>query len=194
MKYKIILSGLGLELVMGKISNTAYKYFKENNIEIEDYINESNIVKKIPKKFQPFPAEAWFECDNLVHLYNVRLDDNENGSIIIEQDQDIIKDFELNADVLEKEGINTHLIDEIYICNQPSNTSIFMGISNEEGVFFESEFEDKKFDKKKLKIETKDVEGITIISSVFYNNKKLESDELSTVGNSTEFYIFKGGS
>jgi len=69
-----------------------------------------------------------------------------------------------------------------------------MGISNEEGVFFESEFEDKKFDKKKLKIETKDVEGITIISSVFYNNKKLESDELSTVGNSTEFYIFKGGS
>ena len=194
MKYKIILSGLGLELVMGKISNTAYKYFKENNIEIEDYINESNIIKKIPKKFQPFPAEQWFECDNLVHLYNVRLDDNENGSIIIEQDQDIIKDFELNADVLEKEGINTHLIDEIYICNQPSNTSIFMGISNEEGVFFESEFEDKKFDKKKLKIETKDVEGITIISSVFYNNKKLESDELSTVGNSTEFYIFKGGS
>jgi hypothetical protein len=193
MKYKIILSGLGLELVMGKISNTAYKYFKDNNIEIRDYINESKKIK-IPKKFQPFPAEQWFECDNLVHLYNVRLDDNENGSIIIEQDQDIIKDFELNADVLEKEGINTHLIDEIYICDQPSNTSIFMGISNEEGVFFESEFEDKKFDKKKLKIETKDVEGITIISSVFYNNKKLESDELSTVGNSTEFYIFKGGS
>jgi hypothetical protein len=192
MKYKIILSGLGLELVMGKISNTAYKYFKDNNIEIRDYINESKKIK-IPKKFQPFPAEAWFECDNLVHLYNVRLDDNENGSIVIEQDQDIIKDFELNADVLEKEGINTHLIDEIYICDQPSNTSIFMGISNEEGVFFESEFEDKKFDKKKLKIETKDVEGITIISSVFYNNKKLESDELSTVGNSTEFYIFKGG-
>ena len=50
MKYKIILSGLGLELVMGKISNTAYKYFKENNIEIEDYINDSNIIKKYQKK------------------------------------------------------------------------------------------------------------------------------------------------
>jgi|688.fasta_scaffold87001_4 hypothetical protein len=194
MKYKIILSGLGLELVMGKISNTAYKYFKENNIEIEDYINESNIIKKIPKKFQPFPAEAWFECDNLVHLYNVRLDKNKNGLIIIEQDQKIIKKFKLNAEALEKEGIIVHMIDEIYICEQPSNSYIFMGISNEKGVFFESEFEDKKFEAKKLKIEIKDVEGITIISSVFYNNKKLESSELSTVGNSTEFCIAKGNS
>ena len=62
------------------------------------------------------------------------------------------------------------------------------------GFFFESEFEDKKFEAKKLKIEIKDVEGITIISSVFYNNKKLESGELSTVGNSTEFCIAKGNS
>lgn len=54
MKYKIILSGLGLELVMGKISNTAYKYFKENNIEIEDYINDSNIIKKYQKNFNLF--------------------------------------------------------------------------------------------------------------------------------------------
>jgi hypothetical protein len=46
----------------------------------------------------------------------------------------------------------------------------------------------------KLKIEIKDVEGIRIISSVFYNNKKLESDEFSTVGNSTEFCIAKGNS
>ena len=135
MKYKIILSGLGLELVMGKISNTAYKYFKENNIEIEDYINESNIIKKIPKKFQPFPAEAWFECDNLVHLYNVRLDKNKNGLIIIEQNQKIIKKFKLDPEALEKEGIIVHMIDEIYICEQPSNSSIFMGISNEKGVF-----------------------------------------------------------
>lgn len=54
MKYKIILSGLGLELVMGKISNTTYKYFKENNIEIEDYINDSNIIKKYQKNFNLF--------------------------------------------------------------------------------------------------------------------------------------------
>jgi hypothetical protein len=192
MKYKITLSGFGMELVMGKISNIAYDYFQKNNITIDNYINNLDITKKIPKKFQPFPADQWFECDDLVHLYNVILDnDKQEGLLTIEQDKKIIKKYELDTDTLAKEGIIVDEIEEIYVSEQPNNTCVFLGQSNEKGVFFTTEIEDKKFDQKKIKIEYKDIEGILIVSSVFYNNKKLKSKELSTTGNSTEYSIYK---
>lgn len=191
MKFEITLSGLGLELVMGKININAYEYFKNNNIEISSYINNSNIAKKVPKKFRPFSNEQWFECDDLAHLYNVKLDSNKEGVLTLKKNNITINEYNLDIDILTKEGIVVDEINEIYVSELPVNTCVFLGLSHEKGVFFSSIIEDKKFDRRKLKIEYQDVEGNLVVSSIFYNNKKLKNKNLSTTGNFIEYFIYK---
>ena len=82
MKYSLELIGIGLEIVVGKISNDTYNYFAKNNLSIQNYING---LVQIPKKYQPFENDAWFECDNICHLHNVYI--NKNNKILIKENR-----------------------------------------------------------------------------------------------------------
>jgi hypothetical protein len=184
--YTIEIIGSGLEIVVGKIQPKIFEYFSANKINIKDYINETI---EIPKEFIPFENNSWFECDDICHLHNAYL--AKTSKIIFKKDLEIINEFNLSWDDLEKNKINFENTKEIYISEMPQKSFIFLGKSFEKGSFFLSKFKSKKLDLKKLRIEYFDIEGEEIISEIFYDNKKLSNEDSFTNGQSLEFDIFK---
>ena len=184
--YTIEIIGSGLEIVVGKIQPKIFEYFSTNKINIKDYINETI---EIPKEFMPFENNSWFECDDICHLHNAYL--AKTSKIIFKKDLEIINEFNLSWDDLEKNKIDFENTKEIYISEMPQKRFIFLGKSFEKGSFFLSKFKSKKLDLKKLRIEYFDIEGEEIISEIFYDNKKLSNEDSFTNGQSLEFDIFK---
>lgn len=185
MKYSLELIGTGLEIVVGKISNDTYNYFAKNNLSIQNYING---LVQIPKKYQPFENDAWFECDNICHLHNVYI--NKNNKILIKENSKKLFELKLNWDILEKK-IELENTQEIYVSEMKKNTCVFIGKSFEKGSFFQAAFETKKIDLKKIKIDYFDVEGEEVVDEIFYDGVKLVNNDANTAGQSSEFDIFK---
>lgn len=187
MKYSIELIGTGLEIVVGKISTQNYNYFINNKLNIQNYINA---LVQIPKKYQPFEKDAWFECDDICHLHNVYL--NKNNTMLIKENSKKILELKLNSEILENK-IELENSQEIYVSEMRRNTCVFIGKSFEKGSFFQTIFESKKIDLKKIKIDYLDVEGEEIVNEVFYDGVKLINNDANTRGQSSEFDLFKAG-
>ena len=184
MTYQLVLSGHGMEIVTGSISKETYNYFKSNQISIEDFVSGSVTV---PEHLMPFKENAWFECDDVAHLHNVEF--QENNKLIISKNEKVIHELNLDTSTLEKLDIEVDY-DEIYIAEAASDTYRFIGKSYEKGTFFSTHIDEKTFDIKQIKIDYLDIEGHEVVSSISYQGNTLVTQEVSTVGQSTEFQMF----
>ena len=185
MTYQLVLSGHGMEIVTGSISKETYNYFKSNQISIEDFVSGSVAV---PKHLMPFKENAWFECDDVAHLHNVEF--QEKNKLIISKNEKVIHELSLDTSTLENLDIEVDY-DEIYIAEAASDTYRFIGKSYEKGTFFSTHIDEKTFDIKQIKIDYLDIEGHEVVSSISYQGNTLVTQEVSTVGQSTEFQMFE---
>ena len=187
-KYRVEMSGVGSEMALGTIPRSTYDYFKANQIDVADYIADSDSYSHIPQEHQFAQDGAWFDVNNLMHESGVVLDD---ACILTVTDEDgDIWSTSLDEAKLVAQGITINCLGEIYICEQPDGTVVFMGETSEKGTFFAADLIlEEPFDATKLCINYSDVDGSFLSSSISYDNVELDNEGSDTIGQGN-FYKF----
>ena len=73
-KYRVEMSGYGGEIVLGAVPRASYDYFKANQIDVNEYIGNSDEYSTMPQDVHFAQDGAWFSVDNIIHEYGVELD------------------------------------------------------------------------------------------------------------------------
>jgi hypothetical protein len=193
--YKISLWGYGGEKVMGTVDRKVYDYFRERRIDLSDYAWDSDYAEEhnIPEDMQPFAPGSWYDCDGMAHVNGVSLN---AGTLQVEDEN---SDTVLTKPLEECNGCDEspELIygEESWIDEKPAGTVVFIGNSNEKGIFFEGEFElTTPFDITKLALHIDDVDGEEIVSGVAYDGVDIDNWGGSTDGKSSDFGFYIAGS
>lgn len=198
--YNIVMSGYGGEIVLGSIDRKIYNYFKENDIDIEEYAWDYSYIEDneldIPEDMQPFEPGSWHDCDNIAHESGVELSEY-NMIYVMDENGKEVWNCSLDADALETAGVTVECFSEDLCADRSDreNTVGFIGQSVEKGTFFDGEFELREpFDPSKLTIGYSDIEGWYLIGSVTYNGEDVEgTDGYSTTGKSSEMKFYDTG-
>lgn len=189
MQYKIEISGRGGEIVIGKVNRTIYDYFSEKELDIGDYASDYDNEQEIPSEYQPFEPGSWFECDDIAHNYGaivtdsyITITDITNNKILVDN---------VSLDDLITQGVDVLCEDEIYPEDiLEDGEAYFIGQSYEKGHFYSAYFYAEEFDLSKLIINSNDINGWDVITSVFYDDNELEDlGELSTDGKGSDFEL-----
>ena len=74
--YTVMLSGYGGEIVLGSVPRKQYEYFRDNNIDIEEFASDWDNESEVPEEMQPFEPGSWHECDDVAHENGCELSDS----------------------------------------------------------------------------------------------------------------------
>jgi hypothetical protein len=194
--YTIDLYGWGGELVIGTVEPKVYEYFQDNDLDIAEYAHDWDYAdeNEIPDDMQPFEPGVWHECDNICHESGIALGDS-NWIRVLDEKENIVLESTLEADSLEKHGIETEETEEIYVNELPEGTCVFIGQSVEKGTFDGYKLHlTAPFDPSKLKINYGDYEGWPLVGSVTYADEPLDSlGNISTDGKSSDYQLIRVG-
>ena len=100
MKVQIKIEGYGLEIALGRIEQEVLDYFVEKNVSLTNFVNGDI---EVPEKYRPFESEAWFECDDIVHVHGLQLEND--GKIIISEGSQTLAEFNATYDELAENDI-----------------------------------------------------------------------------------------
>jgi hypothetical protein len=186
-KYRIEMSGFGGEIVLGVVPRETYDYFKANQIDVADYIADSDSYSNIPAEHQFAEGGAWFEVDNIIHESGVEL----NSSCVIQvtdADGDEVWSSALDIETLINAGVTVNCLGDFYVHEQPDGTAVFMGQSTEKGTFFAAEFSsDEPFDPANLSLGYFDVDGWDISAAISYEGEDLDNEGGDTIGKGNNY-------
>jgi hypothetical protein len=186
-KYRIEMSGFGGEIALGAIPRETYDYFKANQIDVADYIADSDSYSNIPAEHQFAQGGAWYEVDNIIHESGVEL----NNSCVIQvtdDDGDEVWSSALDIETLINAGVTVNCLGDYYVHEQPDGTAVFMGQSTEKGTFFVAEFStDEPFDPANLSLGYFDVDGWDISAAISYDGEDLDNDGGDTIGKGNNY-------
>ena len=194
--YTLMLSGYGGEIVLGSVPREQYQYFRDNEIDIEDYAWDCDNEQEVPEEMQPFFPGEWHSCDDIAHESGVELCDSNYITVTDENGKEHWQ-CKLGYMDLTDAGAEVDESDE-YLCSDREdreNTVGFVGQSIEKGCFFEGELElTAPFDPAKLAISYSDIEGWSIVNGVTYDGVDIEgTDGYSTNGKGSEFKFYDTG-
>ena len=194
--YTLMLSGYGGEIVLGSVPRKQYEYFRDNNIDIEEFAGDWDNESEVPEEMQPFEPGSWHECDDVAHENGCELSDS-NYITVSDETGEQHWQSDLGYSTLTDAGVEVDESDE-YLCSDRAdreNTVGFVGQSTEKGCFFEGELElTAPFDPAKLAISYSDIEGWSLISGVTYNGVDIEGhDGYSTRGKGAEYKFYDTG-
>ena len=194
--YRVMLSGYGGEIVLGSVPREQYEYFRDNDIDVEEYAWDSDNESEVPEDMQPFTPGEWHSCDDVAHESGVELSGYNYITVTDENGKEHWQS-NLGHGTLTDAGIEVDEFAE-FLCSDRSdreNTVGFIGQSTEKGVFFEGELDLKApFDPTKLKISYVDVEGWSLVTGVEYEGEDIEGhDGYDTRGKGSEFKFYDTG-
>lgn len=194
--YTVMLSGYGGEIVLGSIPRPIYNFFRENDIDIEEYAWDWDNEAEVPEDMQPFNPGEWHDCDQIAHETGVELSDYCNITVSDENGKEVWS-CSLGHSDLEDAGVEVECFAEdlCYDRDDRENTVGFIGQSVEKGTFFDGPLDLKApFDPKKLRIVYSEIEGWCLVTSVQYDGEDLDgTDGYSTSGKSSEFKFYDTG-
>lgn len=180
-KYRVEMSGFGSEMALGTIPRATYEYFKAQQIDVSDYISDSDSYSHIPLEHQFAPDGEWFEVNNLIHESGVVLDDA--CILTVTDEHGDSWSTSLDEAKLVAQGIALNCLSEIYISEQPNGTVVFMGETSEKGTFFAADLIlEEPFVATKLSINYSDVDGSCLSSSISYDSVELDNEGSDTIG------------
>ena len=168
--YRVEIWGRGGEVYWGKVDRKIYDFFKEKEIDIEQYAGswEERMWDDVPFDLRPFDPGSPYECDD-VHTSGATFDDSSNITVFDETGS-IVWTSPLGHAALETNNATADCIDEKYISEYPEGTVVFWGAQGEKGTFFGNDFEIKApFDPSKLRVLYEDMDGWEITSGVQYD-------------------------
>jgi hypothetical protein len=187
--YNIYIGGYGGESYAGRVDRATYDYFKEKQIDIEEYASDwDNKFDDVPRELQPFSPGSAYECDNLFHASGAELSSTNEIEVRDENGNDHWA-CAAGLNDLEDSGVT---VDQIGGCDfedeLPEDAIAFWGGQGEKGTFFDGEIELKQpFDPKKLRIGYENCDGWWIITSVEYDGEEIDgTGGYSTTGKWTE--------
>ena len=194
--YRVMLSGYGGEIVLGSVAREQYEYFRDNEIDIEEYAWDCDNEQEVPEEMQPFTPGEWHSCDDVAHESGCELSDYNYITVTDENGKDHWQ-CKLGYSELADAGVEVDETEES-LCSDRSdreNTVGFIGQSVEKGCFFEGELNlTAPFDPAKLAINYSDIEGWSIITGVTYDGEDIEGyDGYDTRGKSSEFKFYDTG-
>ena len=194
--YTVTMYGYGGEIVLGSVPREQYEYFRDNEIDIEEYAWDSDNEQEVPEDMQPFEPGSWHECDHVAHESGVELSEYNTISVSDENGKEVWS-CPLGYTELTDAGVEVNGFEE-FMCADRSdreNTVGFIGQSTEKGVFFDGPLELKApFDPSKLVISYSDIEGWALVSGVEYDGEEIEGmDGYDTRGKSSEFKFYDTG-
>ena len=185
--YRIELGAYGGEIYIGSVERKIYDYFKNNNIDIEEYASSWDDELGVPEEFQPFPAGSAYECDNLIHASGATMDDG-NTVEVFDENNNMVWSCSLDTGSLESAGVKTEEDEEFYLeDNLPEGQVAFYGAQGEKGLLFGGNIELKApFDPSKLKICYCDADGWQLSNGIMYDGEDVDNNDYSTTGKWSE--------
>ena len=190
----IRINGTGVESFGGTVDFATYKYFEDNDIDLEEYIEEidfGNDDSDIPEEHD-FGYGGIEETDNLWHINGAYLDAHNNIEVVDADGKQIWKSS-LIFEALKEYGVQVESdgdFDEI-VNELPQQTAIMVGRKVANGVIFEVELEvSKDFDATKLVIYLHEDDGYDVIKRIEYDGEVIGDESSSSEGQSQEFSWF----
>jgi len=191
--YKIQMWGYGGEKVMGRVDREVWDYCMENQVNLMDIAWNSDGAEDLgldPDKL-PFPPGSWYECDGIAHVNGVCKD---AGTIqIFDEQENVVYERQLNELNGDPEDNSPELecFDDVGLSGYDEGDIIFIGQSNEKGVFFEGEIELKApFDIAKLKLRYDEIDAEEIINGVEYDGEEIDNWGGGTDGKSSDMDMY----
>jgi hypothetical protein len=182
--YRIEIWGRGGEVYYGTVDRKIYDFFKEKEIDIEQYAGgwDDSMWSDVPEDLRPFPPGSPYDCDHGCHTSGATLDESSYITVYDETGEQIWQSS-LSSINLAKEGVGFECNNEYYPDDQPEGTVLFMGAQGEKGLFFGDEFELKApFDPSKLTIFYEDIDGWELTSGVSYDGEDIDGNDYDTTG------------
>jgi hypothetical protein len=182
-EYTIEIRGYGMELVKSKYTNEEIKkiqdYMDDNDCDLSEIMANSLMDEIIEDR----DIYEWYEQDDLGHFHGGEI---ESCDLVINGEETYIQHLE-DDDMIEVE-YNLHEV--------TGDENVITTVSIEKGILFGGAIvleDDEEFDMSKIKLNV-DIVGYddyesSIISSVEYNNKEVDNDELDTRGTGLQSYI-----
>ena len=182
-EYTIEIRGYGMEVVKDKYTDEEIKkiqdYMDDNDWDLSEIMANSLMDEIIEDR----DIYEWYEQDDLGHFHG---GDIESCDIVINGEETYIQHLE-DDDVIEVE----YNVREV-----TGNENVITTVSNEKGILFGGVIvleDDEEFDMSKIKLNVDIVDyddyESSIISSVEYNNKEVDNDNLDTRGTGLQSYI-----
>jgi hypothetical protein len=181
--YRVEIWGRGGEVYWGKVDRKIYDFFKDKEIDIEQYAGswEERMWDDVPFDLQPFSPGSPDECDRDGHTAGATFDDSSNITVYDETGAEVWTSPLGSA--LSDNGAECDCIDEKYINDYPTGTVVFWGAQGEKGTFFGNEFELKApFDPSKLRVLYEDMDGWELTSGVQYDGEDIDGNDYDTNG------------
>ena len=182
-EYTIEIRGYGMEVVKSKYTDEEIKkiqdYMDDNDCDLSEIMANSLMDEIIEDR----DIYEWYEQDDLGHFHGGEI---ESCDLVVNGEETYIQHLE-DDDVIEVE-YNAHEV--------TGNENVITTVSNEKGILFGGVIvleDDEEFDMSKIKLNVDIVDyddyESSIISSVEYNNKEVDNDELDTRGTGLQSYI-----
>ena len=182
-EYTIEIRGYGMELVKSKYTNEEIKkiqdYMDDNDCDLSEIMANSLMDEIIEDR----DIYEWYEQDDLGHFHGGEI---ESCDLVINGEETYIQHLE-DDDMIEVE-YNLHEV--------TGDENVITTVSIEKGILFGGAIvleDDEEFDMSKIKLNV-DIVGYddyesSIISSVEYNNKEVDNDDLDTRGTGLQSYM-----
>lgn len=190
--YTFSLWGYGGEVVMGRVDRKVYDYFKENQIDLDEYAYDWDNETEVPEDVQPFTPGEWHDCDHILHESGVEMSGACHITVYDENGNEVW-DHRLDPADLDEDEITVIESEEYYAHFEAPGTVVFYGQSLEKGTFMGGELElTSPFDPTKFKFYYNDIEGWPLCGNVEYDDQEIDSlfDNYDTVGKSSSFYMW----
>jgi hypothetical protein len=181
--YRVEIWGRGGEIYWGTVDRKIYDFFKEKEIDIEQYAGswEERMWDDIPFDLQPFSPGSPYECDHGAHISGATFD--ESSTIVVYDEKGVEVWSSPLGGALSDNGAEFDCIDEKYISEYDQGTVVFYGAQGEKGTFFGNDFELRApFDPSKLRVLYEDMDGWELTSGVQYDGQDIDGNDYDTSG------------
>ena len=191
----ITLWGYGGEVVLGRVSREAYKWWslQDDGITLDDFafnwsFDEEYPDANVPEHAQFITAGEWHECDNIAHESGVELSDICGMTVTDNLTGEQIFECNLGAAALESHGIETACLYDLETGDAGQGNACFMGQSIEKGTFFEGKVLIRQpFDPRRIELAYNNIEGWCLVSGLTYDGEDVEgTDAYDTRGKGME--------
>jgi hypothetical protein len=191
--YTIQVYGYGGDTRFIRTTKEQFLYFKEHEIDLEEYSGDWDNEAGVPEEFQPFPPGEPYEAVEMHCASGAYFDDDNMFEVHDEHSNTVLKsDF----GSLDNLGIERDEIEEWYVHHDMNPGDVVIWHANgEKGTFFGGEIElTAPFNPKLLKFEYVDCDGTSYLSSITYNGEEIENNDYSSTGKWAETkWIVVGG-
>ena len=185
------VNGYGVETFAGTVEAATYQYFKDNDIDLEDYSSDvdwGNDTCQIPEEHN-FGGGGLYEVDDIWHVNGAYFTEG-NQIELVNSSEDILWSSNCDTESLESQGIKL-----ICISNQEDifdsldlKTVVMIGRLFQLGCTFKTQFQDvENFDPNNLTIYYHEDESGRIIKKIEYNDIELENGNSNTSGTRPEY-------